>query len=652
MPDHAGKTTEEVTATQEQLRDETSFQSKVARLSICEDGKSREMIVKSIQGLGRNSSDSPVDEDKEDNEQPKLTQIGPKSGSKRRRRSSGITRPSLAHVKGSNGNVVSSSLSSSVVIPKKKKKTSQPTQLTIHQKSYEKTLSIRDIRDLILYLFDDTNNAPKWLTVDNRSATNKVIVLFVPGLLPEDFENNTELTGDGENASNSTHEPQFLRQMQRVPVTTPGSANTVYSAYNAFVNVKLTKKEKELKKQELSSKKITLNDLELRLDQLLESEYPIHLDTHGLSSEERELLSVEHRDQEPTWKNTHAFEHGGSRTFSMDCEMCMTDDGLVLTRVSLVDFDCRLIYDTLVKPDATITDYLTKYSGITEEKLRDVTTTLEDVQRDILKIVSATDILIGHSLQSDLNVLKLRHPKIIDTAIIFEHKAGPPFRPALKYLASEYLSQEIQNSDGLGHDSFEDARACMELTKLKIVNGLSFGVGINTENLFHRLGKNGIRSMCLNDYAPKPNGLGGTGNTTETSVRCQNDDLILENIGEHLNDFNLFVGRLRDIEFAKGYAVPSTSEARISEVSAARDNFFTKLQELYSKSPPSTVFLVCSGNGDTRAYSKIMDELKKMNRDDRVEERKKREKEVQEAVVQAREALMLLAVRPLPLDDA
>ncbi|SCU86468.1 LAFA_0E00936g1_1 [Lachancea sp. 'fantastica'] len=649
MSDQTEEKTSNGTEAQEQLKDEGSFQSRVARLSLCEDGKSREMIMKSIQNTDQSSSETPVDDVKDDNESSKLSQIRPKAGSKRRRRSSGITRPSLAHIKDSNCEVLSSS--SSVLVTKKKKKASQPPQLTIGQKAYDKTVSIKDLRDLVLYLFDDTNNAPRWLTVENHSSVSKVVVLFVPGLLPEDLENSTELTIDGDktnkpqSASDSLSEPQFVSEMQRAPVTTPGSANTIYSAYNAFVNVKLSKNEKELKKQELSKKKITLNDLVLRLDQLLENEYPIHQDAAGLSGEEKELLSAEQRALQPVWKDTQPFEHDGCRTFSMDCEMCMTENGLVLTRVSLVDFDCRLIYDSLVKPDATITDYLTKYSGITEEKLRDVTTTLEDVQCDLLKLVSSTDILIGHSLQSDLNVLKLRHPKIIDTAIIYEHKAGPPFRPALKYLASDFLNQDIQNSDGLGHDSFEDARACMELTKLKIVNGLSFGVGINTENLFHRLAKRGIRSMCLNDYAPKSTGLTGVGHSAEASVRCQDDSLIFENINEHLHDFNLFVGRLRDLEFSRKYAVAPKSDFRNLDVSAARSNFFSKLQDLYCKSPPSTVFIVCSGNGDTRDYSKIMSELNAMNRDDRNEQRKLREKEVQEAVVKARSSMLLLAVR-------
>ncbi|SCU86727.1 LANO_0C09010g1_1 [Lachancea nothofagi CBS 11611] len=620
-------------------KDETSFQSRVARLSICEDDKSREMILKSM--LRRESSDILIDDDRSSNSSS-IQHQQQKAGSKRRRRrSSGIAGPSF--VKNADG--VQSA--SPVIVTKKKKKASQPATLTVSQKALQKRISMKDLRDLVLYIFQDTNNSPSWIQIENRVAINKMIVLFVPGLLPEDFEDNKKHTG-GDRATNaratsliSLQDTELLDVVQRVPVSAPGSKSTLYSAYNSFVNVGLSKKEKEEKRQELSKKSITLNDLVMKSDQLLENEYPLHEDTVGLSSEDTENLLAKHLEQGSIWKSTRPFEHDGSHTFAMDCEMCMADSGLVLTRVSLVDFECNLIYDRLVKPDVPIVDYLTKYSGITEEKLRDVTTTLHDVQSDILKLVSSDDILIGHSLQSDLNVLKIRHPRIIDTAMIYEHKAGPPFRPALKYLAFEYLSQEIQNSEGLGHDSFEDARACMELTKLKIVNGLAFGIGMNTENLFQRLARNGIKSMCLNDYAPRQNELISNTKTLEFNKRCQCDDEIFDNIDKHIDDFNLFVGRLRDLEYARDFAVPPQNVEK-KDVLTARNNFVSKFQVLYQKCPPSTVFLVCSGTGDTRDWSKIMAELNMKNKDERFEEKKKREVEIQAAVSKARDAIALI----------
>jgi hypothetical protein len=64
---------------------------------------------------------------------------------------------------------------------------------------------------------------------------------------------------------------------------------------------------------------------------------------------------------------------------SVDCEMCQTDLGAELTRVSVLGHDGSLLLDTLVKPNNPVRDYLTQYSGMTEELLRDVTVTIEQV---------------------------------------------------------------------------------------------------------------------------------------------------------------------------------------------------------------------------------------------------------------------------------
>jgi len=60
-----------------------------------------------------------------------------------------------------------------------------------------------------------------------------------------------------------------------------------------------------------------------------------------------------------------------------------------------------------VKPTNKITNYLTVYSGITASKLKNVKTTLTDVQDDIIKLLSPDSILIGQSLNCDLEALKV-----------------------------------------------------------------------------------------------------------------------------------------------------------------------------------------------------------------------------------------------------
>lgn len=157
--------------------------------------------------------------------------------------------------------------------------------------------------------------------------------------------------------------------------------------------------------------------------------------------------------------------------YSLDCEMCYTTHGLDLTRVTVINSACKVIYESLVKPIHPIVDYNTRYSGITEEDMAEVKTTLLEVQAAMLAMFSSKTILIGHSLESDFKALKLIHDTVIDTSVLFPHKMGPPYKRALRNLSSEHLKKIIQNSVD-GHDSAEDATVCMELIHYKLKEDL------------------------------------------------------------------------------------------------------------------------------------------------------------------------------------
>ncbi|XP_044269439.1 RNA exonuclease 5 [Tribolium madens] len=164
-----------------------------------------------------------------------------------------------------------------------------------------------------------------------------------------------------------------------------------------------------------------------------------------------------------------------SKMFGIDCEMCKTTIGdLELTRVSVVDEDLNTFYDTLVKPENRITDYLTRFSGITYKMMKNITTRLQDVQEDLRRILPADAILVGQSLGNDLHALKMMHPYVIDTSVIYNITGDRVRKTKLKTLTEEFLSERIQEGKG-GHCSTEDSMASLKLAQLKLTKSLYFG---------------------------------------------------------------------------------------------------------------------------------------------------------------------------------
>ncbi|KAJ1349998.1 hypothetical protein KIN20_005694 [Parelaphostrongylus tenuis] len=173
-------------------------------------------------------------------------------------------------------------------------------------------------------------------------------------------------------------------------------------------------------------------------------------------------------------KDKYASVTKDSPVFALDCEMCVTSAGLhELTRISVVREDGSVVLDTLVKPYNEITDYLTKFSGVTPELMESVTTSLEDVQAAIRAILPPDAILCGHSLEFDLRSMRMAHPYCIDIGLAYNLSGDARRKTSLKNLVALFFDEEIQNTNG--HCSVEDAWCAMRLLQLKFEKGLVFG---------------------------------------------------------------------------------------------------------------------------------------------------------------------------------
>ncbi|XP_046943341.1 RNA exonuclease 5 [Lynx rufus] len=177
----------------------------------------------------------------------------------------------------------------------------------------------------------------------------------------------------------------------------------------------------------------------------------------------------------------HGSVTDNSPLFGLDCEMCLTSKGRELTRISLVAEGGCCVMDELVKPDNKVLDYLTSFSGITKKILNPVTTKLKDVQRQLKALLPPDAVLVGHSLGLDLRALKMIHPYVIDTSLLYVREQGRRFK--LKFLAKAILGKDIQCPDRLGHDATEDARTTLELARYFLKYGPRKIAELNLEAL-------------------------------------------------------------------------------------------------------------------------------------------------------------------------
>jgi RNA exonuclease 1 len=59
---------------------------------------------------------------------------------------------------------------------------------------------------------------------------------------------------------------------------------------------------------------------------------------------------------------------------------------------------------------------------------------LTSIRASLDSFINSDTILIGHALDNDLKTLRMIHTQCVDTAILFPHRSGAPYRRALKDL--------------------------------------------------------------------------------------------------------------------------------------------------------------------------------------------------------------------------
>ncbi|CAB4445946.1 unnamed protein product [Rhizophagus irregularis] len=486
-----------------------------------------------------------------------------------------------------------------------------------------KIIDIKELQNLILHLLTDEGRRPEWLYIEKEEEIKKVVFLMIPGLDPSLFGLTAETVVKAKGPLNweklqekGLFGNSDLKLSENLPILpkifshgcvtrasgdTKRMFNPTGNLFNCFLS--------EAQKGSVKHKEIPENIYEriysclLTPEEMAQNDYPLPT----CMAKEGQVLPddwVEVPMKASDIFIKEEFTRKNFKILSIDCEMCKSNDLSVLTRVSIVDIDCNVVYDELVMPEEPITDYLTPFSGITEERLKGVTTNINDVQNRLLELVDSDTVLIGHSLECDLKALKFTHPYVIDTSILYTNSGGIFSKSSLKMLSHQWLKRSIQVDDGkiVGHDSIEDAKAAMDLVKLKLNNGLDFDKSY--ENLIQRLERYNKTSAFI-DYVGKVQLLGVD---AKHSIKCTNDDEVftgvLNAISNNRNHIyhNFIWGKFKDLE-----NLPEHENDKLTTLKQLND----RIEKIYSCLPAYTAFIVSSGSGNAREWENLY--KKKMN---------------------------------------
>ncbi|KAI8982646.1 hypothetical protein BDB01DRAFT_836081 [Pilobolus umbonatus] len=329
----------------------------------------------------------------------------------------------------------------------------------------------KEIRQLIIFLLTKHGKLPSFaeqISFQDVAPVTKLVVLIAPMMDPHTLQlpQETFHISDAQYFASSPFLPYMnIHENDAVATVTVNPTHTnkmVMSTLSQLVEVPLTKSNRKKQEEKKDDQWLMPEQLVHSLDELMSDNYPIH-------------SSLVESELGPGWVETAPSLGQPKKVMALDCEMCKTVNGYAVTRVALIDRDRNVLINEHVKPSEEITDYVSHISGVTEESLKNITTTLSDIQQKILHHVNGDTLLLGHGLVNDMQVLKIRHPHILDTSILFHHSSGPPYKPSLRDLAFRFLNKRIQNHDAAGHDPCEDAGTCLDLLELKLRHGSHYG---------------------------------------------------------------------------------------------------------------------------------------------------------------------------------
>ncbi|XP_028395179.1 uncharacterized exonuclease C637.09-like [Dendronephthya gigantea] len=437
----------------------------------------------------------------------------------------------------------------------------------------KKEIKIKEIQQLIKSSLLKSEGLPNWVQTLDRSCVDRVAVVLMKYVTAEMFTKYEDSM------------PKLSKMFDVVlPYLNDGHHVFIESPAHSLLSVIRKPKSIQTEQGEINPMLLHAKDYILTESQLIKNDFLIP----GLSKDAEDFFTIP--------SSTTTEPSPSSKMFAIDCEMCMSSEGKELTRISVIDSTHQVIYDTLVKPENTITDYLTRYSGITKSDLSDVKTTLEDVQAKLKEIIPPDAILVGHSLEFDFFSLQFFHNKVIDTSVIYQDSRGFGFKPSLKYLAKKYLKENIQKNSQ-GHCSIEDARTCMHLVQLKITRGPDFGVNNERHEMsfFDHLREVSKRTGVMVDRKSNIKQYSGCAD----SIPCSCDEEVVKNVIEVLPEYDYIWSQFHNMDSLK------TANVLDDDIKSVLQKMDENVNEIHQNLPKGTLFVVILGAANTSQIRRL-----------------------------------------------